>query len=171
MAAFTFELFPQATLHIALFSGVTNAADLKAAIPNLDCALMSTDLICSVQHILCAANRALHNEFRGEKKTRNLYTDLIYYLSPTTNIKESLQKWGVHEDSRNLLAVSFSVEGMQQVQSAVQGVQEPIHRLSEYCDFRAIQAAFEISDGELELDRSLTAAVYSRIALKDYKKS
>lgn len=171
MTSFPFELFPHSTLHLALFSEVTNAGDLKAALPHFDCALMSTELLASVQHVLCAANRALFNEFRGERKTKTVYTDLIYYLSPTTNIKESLQRWGVRADSRTVLAVSFSEEGLAQVCKAVEGRQEPLRRLSDFSDLQKVAEAFEVGQEELQTDLSLTAAVYTRIALKDYKKS
>jgi tRNA threonylcarbamoyladenosine modification (KEOPS) complex Cgi121 subunit len=171
MTSFTFELFPHSTLHMALFSEVTNAAELKAALPHFDCALMSTELLASIQHVLCAANRALFNEFRGERKTKTIYSDLIYYLSPTTNIKDSLQRWGIHLDSTSVLAVSFSEEGLAQVCKAVEGRQEPIRKLSEFSDLKKVAEAFEVGDEELQSDLSLTAAVYTRIALKDYKKS
>ena len=171
MSSFTFELFPHATLHLALFANVSNAGELKAALPHLDCGLMSTELLCSVQHVLCAANRALFNEFKAQRKTKTVYSDIIYYLSPTTNIKESLQRWGIREDSRSVLAVSFSEEGLLQVCKAVEGTQEPLHRLSDFSDLKAVSAAFEVGEEELQSDMSLTAAVYTRIALKDYKKS
>jgi len=53
----------------------------------------------------------------------------------------------------------------------VEGRQEPLRRLSEFSDLKKVAEVFEVGQEELQSDLSLTAAVYTRIALKDYKKS
>ena len=44
-------------------------------------------------------------------KTRSPYTELLYTLSPSTNVTESLTTFGITEGTTSAIAVRFSEEG------------------------------------------------------------
>ena len=57
--------------------------------------------------LLAAANRAIHQAAHNRMYTRSLAAELIYSLSPTRNISESLNTFGIAVDSQNLVVAIF----------------------------------------------------------------
>ena len=52
----------------------------------------------------------------------------------------------------------------------IEGKLTGMEHLSTYSDYEAIAKLFEISFEELLIDRNLSMAIYTRIALKDYSR-
>mmetsp|Transcript_25643 Transcript_25643/g.44874 ORF Transcript_25643/g.44874 Transcript_25643/m.44874 type:complete len:171 (-) Transcript_25643:4730-5242(-) len=170
MAAVDLELFPDSPLHICFYTELVNASELKEHVTEYEFALVNPAFICSIQHVLSAANRAVANRAAGHMKTRALKTELLYYLSPSNNIKETLQRYSIQVESQAILVVAFSAEHLQTAHQAIQGRCEgSFDKLADYSDQKAIRQIFKIQDPELETDPSLTNAVLSRLALKDFK--
>ena len=89
MAQFTFELFdPAHTLYLSYFTKVSNSSQLRDNVDKFECAFINPQLICSILQIFSAGNRALFNKQNNSPKTHTIYGDLIYYLSPATNVSD-----------------------------------------------------------------------------------
>lgn len=53
------------------------------------------------------------------------------------------------------------------LEAAIIGRKVPLHNLTEHTNFEEIKNYFGVSDSELSIDRSLTNAIYSTLAIKD----
>jgi hypothetical protein len=60
-----------------------------------------------------------------------------------------------------------SYNQLEMLEAAVIGRKAPLQNLTEHTNFEEIKNYFGISDGELSIDRSLTNAIYSTLAIKD----
>jgi len=60
-----------------------------------------------VFQIQLACTLALQHQEQGKMKTRSLYAEVLYCLSPHTNITDTLKTFGVRTDSTDLLVVAF----------------------------------------------------------------
>ena len=100
-------------------------------------------------------------------KTADLFTEIVYCMSPSTRINDSLAQFGVTEETRSLLVVCFDLPSLEIARAAVDGTVASMEHLSQFTNFQRILKAFEISIDELTMDRSITSAVYTRIAVKD----
>ena len=84
--------------------------EIKSLLPTLNCALINPTLIMSLDQLTSAIMKVL---VAGKgMKTRSQYTELLYNLSPSTNVTESLKTFGLNVDNKVAIAVRFnSVDG------------------------------------------------------------
>ena len=108
------ETFPDNEVRLALFENVTNAADIAKLLMKgqlqysfIDARMVSGDLeksyrefhqayqvilkIADTFEVLVAANKACHADLFSKFKTRNLYSELVYNLSPNTNVSATVR--------------------------------------------------------------------------------
>lgn len=166
---FTFELFPEYTIYLQAYASITNASQLRANVRNFSCAFINPKLVSSVKHILAAANRAIYGFKNDCKKTDSIYSDLVYYLSPSSNIRGALQHFGIQEDSESIIVACFEASTLLTLDAAINGTRVEYSELSNLSNLKGIQNLFKISDKELQIDQSLSNAISTRIALKDFK--
>ncbi|KXS12041.1 CGI-121-domain-containing protein [Gonapodya prolifera JEL478] len=103
--------------HVWLFGNVAHQKTIRQAIIKgkttdgqtvPESAIVDARMIVDVSQLLLAATRALLNQRHGKLKTRTVYSEIIFNLSPGTNISESLRTFGVRDDSTALLALVLS---------------------------------------------------------------
>ncbi|CAG8508572.1 12817_t:CDS:2, partial [Ambispora leptoticha] len=115
MDSFTLELFPSRQIHISLFRNVTNAAELRKRLlardqelsyAFIDARVVNKKIITRIMvAILVAVNNALYYEKLEKLKTFNVHSEIVYFLSPTTNITESLRRFGILDVTNAILVV------------------------------------------------------------------
>ena len=105
MEGFHSELFPSISIYIGLFSNVSNSAELKQKLKTLNCCFLNSKLIVNIDHVLLAVSRALYSQANSKSKTNNLYLDIVYYLSASSNIRQALQKFGIQENSESIVFI------------------------------------------------------------------
>jgi len=171
---YNFEIFPNKNLKVALFENVANCAELKQRFlgptAEVEMAAMDAENILSLYHLLISANLALHRSSVDKMITRNIYTEIIYNLSPSTNVSDSLKKIGAQDCTTKLLCAAFNPddEKFQALLEQVQGSLRPAADLITINDVKAekFKKIYKISPQELELS-SLEDAVIQKIVTKN----
>jgi EKC/KEOPS complex subunit CGI121/TPRKB len=156
---------------MALFSEVTNAAELRARVKegSLSGALLQPRLILETFQVLVAANKAVHEAAKGSTKTKTVHSEIIFNLSPSNNISESFKKFGISDDSKEVLIAVVGEKDAYSLREAckhVKGKQVHLDSLTDLADLSQVKAVYKISDDELVVS-SLLDAVVSRLATKD----
>lgn len=79
--------------------------EIKALIPTIDCALINPRLVSSYDQLTTAIMKVM--TAGKSMKTRSRYSELLYSLSPSTNVTESLKTFGLASDCKQAVAVRF----------------------------------------------------------------
>lgn len=82
--------------------------EIRPLLPSINCALVNSSLVMSMEQLTAAIMKV----FVAGKgmKTRSQYTELLYSLSPSTNVTESLKTFGYSESNSCAIAVRFNCE-------------------------------------------------------------
>lgn len=153
-----------AAVALQLFEDVNNmGAVLDVALNDatLPVALLDPALVMDPLQVLCAAEQAtLANPMR----TKSLSTELIYTLSASTNISQSLKTFGVTAQSRAVLACLFdpTEEQLARLASLVEGSAVPLADVGRFCDLERVQKTYKVTAAE----DPLLDAVLTRIAAR-----
>lgn len=169
MASFTFEFYPDFTAYIFLYHTVKNARALQETSALFNSCLIDPSMVSSVQHLLCGVNKAIYNLKEKRMKTMNLFTEILYCLSPSSSVRRSVEVFGIKDLSSELLVVCFEPSDAEVLESAIAGELAPFETLANYANFEKIRTEFGIKEEELGIDRNMTPAIYSRLAAKDLK--
>ncbi|XP_048585022.1 EKC/KEOPS complex subunit Tprkb isoform X2 [Nematostella vectensis] len=123
---------------LAMFKDVTNCKELRqAAIDgNIEAALLKPKMLINPLQVLLAAHKAIHNNKMDKLKTKTLYSEIIFNLSPTNNISDSFRKFGLADgdDSVLIATISSDAQKMSSVTAFVQGNRVPVNTLSTSAD-------------------------------------
>eukprot|EP00762_Andalucia_godoyi_P003090 ANDGO_01131.mRNA.1 EKC/KEOPS complex subunit CGI121 len=124
MKLFKVESHPAYDFYVYHFENVLNAESLLQSIreAKLDAAFMDARYVLSEFHLLCALNRAISNFEHGKMKTKSLHAELVYCLSPSTSIAQSLSIFGIQATSRSVLVGIFNPANEKYVDSIISQV-------------------------------------------------
>lgn len=159
-------------LRVCLFLDVTNVNEIREMLRDgkIDCALIRAELILETFQILAAANRAVHCAENNKLSTKSIHTEIVYALSPTKNITESLLTFGISDESRNVLvAVVDDEKGdkLTKVARKIKGKPAPLTRLKDLADYDLVKKVYHVREPELNKG-SILDAIVTRIVAKDY---
>ncbi|TSK13166.1 EKC/KEOPS complex subunit Tprkb [Bagarius yarrelli] len=166
------ELFPEFAVTQLLFKDVKNCSELRkmAMEGNITCALINPSMVLDPLQTLLAANKAVHVQKIGKMKTRSLYSEIIFSLSPTNNISEAFKRFGISENDDACLVVlvhnTDEAYNKDDVVSKVDGQQIPTDQLSRLSDLAKIKKLYKVTSQE-EKCGSVLDAVICRMAAKD----
>ncbi|KAG8005711.1 EKC/KEOPS complex subunit TPRKB [Nibea albiflora] len=166
------ELFPDHSVTQLLFKEVKNAAELRqsAVAGKINGALINPTMLVDPFQVLVAANKAVNLEKTGKMKTRSLYSEIIFNLSPTNNISEAFKRFGISDGDDSVLVVLVHNKDQPQLLSditaAVNGRQVPVEDISSLSDQTKIRKLYKITPQE-EKCGTLLDAVVCRMAIKD----
>ncbi|XP_024232610.1 EKC/KEOPS complex subunit TPRKB [Oncorhynchus tshawytscha] len=164
------ELFPDRTVTQLLFKDVKNAAELRknAMEGKINGALINPSMIVNPFQVLVAANKAVHLHSTGKMKTRSLYSEIIYNLSPTNNISEAFKRFGMSDSDSAVLIVLVHLkeetQHMTDIIAKVDGQQIPVEDVSMLTDPAKVKKLYKTTPQE---DTCLLDAVVCRMATKD----
>ncbi|CAJ0604216.1 unnamed protein product [Cylicocyclus nassatus] len=96
-------------IRLCLFVDVKNAHELRHKLRSgeIDAALIRAELVLEPFVVLAAANRAVHQAAHNRLSCRSLAAELVYSLSPSRNISDSLVTFGIADTSKNILVCIF----------------------------------------------------------------
>ncbi|XP_018616787.1 EKC/KEOPS complex subunit TPRKB isoform X2 [Scleropages formosus] len=160
------DLFPGYSVTQCLFKDVRNAAELrKSAVGGeIQGALINPSMI------VVAANKAFHLQKVGKMKTRSLYSEVIFNLSPTNNISESFKKFGIADNDNTVLIVLIHSKEdeyyIDDIRSKIDGEQIPVELISTLSDVPKIKKLYKVTAQE-DCVGTLLEAVLCRMAVKD----
>ncbi|CEG45718.1 kinase binding protein cgi-121 domain containing protein [Plasmopara halstedii] len=172
----TYPLFGNRSLHVAYYTEVKNSPALRQGLldKKFDVAMINAHLIAGPFQVHSAALRALQCDASNRLTTRSLHAELVFNMSGSRNVSESLKRFGFSNDTTLLLVCVFDAddEKLKAVETLVEGNQVPFSKLGSHLtskDLQLIKKYYKIS--ELELTQSsLEDAATCRIATKSCSK-
>ncbi|XP_015608167.1 EKC/KEOPS complex subunit Tprkb [Cephus cinctus] len=176
MSEYTMKLDDTTEKHLTLllFADVENARDVKTKLINgeLRCCVLKASLIVDPFQVVVAANKAALKEMHSRLTTKTVFTEILFDLSLSKNITQSLIKFGIDDAERNILvAVIHSLDDkksiVQKVVSSIKGQQVSIDKLKDYTDLKLVRKTYKIEDTELTVS-NLVDSLVSRISTKDF---
>jgi tRNA threonylcarbamoyladenosine modification (KEOPS) complex Cgi121 subunit len=158
-------------LRVCIFRDVKNAMELSQMVRKgeIDAALVKAEMVAEPFILLAAANRAIHQAAHNRMYTRSLAAELIYSLSPTRNITESLTTFGINDNSQNLVVAIFDDDkGSKMVKLAkkIDGAPVTLEHLREIIDIPAIKKVYHVCDPALSAE-TISDLILTRIVAKD----
>ncbi|KAK5896018.1 hypothetical protein CgunFtcFv8_009663 [Champsocephalus gunnari] len=103
-------------------------------------------------------------------KTRSLYSEIIFNLSPTNNISEAFKRFGCSDGDDSVLVVFIHNEDESQLladlTARVSGRQVPVEEVSSLTDHAKVKKLYKVTQEE-EKSGTLLDAVVCRMAAKD----
>lgn len=157
---------------LALFSKIRNASKLRSDATNgaTLAALLDPTLLTGPFHVLTSVNKSVVQKELQQTKTKNIYSEIIYNLSQSTNISGAFKKFGIKDTSENVLLVMLhsSVEGneVDDVACKIEGTEVTVDSIASYSDPEAIAKEYQIMACEREIS-SLEDSVVTRIVARD----
>ncbi|OUC44448.1 kinase binding protein CGI-121 [Trichinella nativa] len=153
-------------LRICLFREVKNADHLLAELRSGKI----TGSLIKAELLLAAANRALHASKHEKMITKNVHTELIYSLSPTTSISDSLLTFGISENTTDILAAlvgDSSGDCLTKLLKVIKGKSVPLKELKNVTNVSKIKEVYHLKEPELNFS-SIDDSIVSRMIAKDY---
>merc|ERR1719209_1869514 len=101
------------SFRLVVFDGVKNMREIRGKVTEgaVAASLVSPRLLCHTLPLLIATEKSIQSRRTGKMITRTIFTEVLYNLSFTKNITESLKTFGVKEDETSFLTVLFNDPG------------------------------------------------------------
>ncbi|EJD00788.1 CGI-121-domain-containing protein [Fomitiporia mediterranea MF3/22] len=168
MESYTYKHFPDqlTTVHVALFTNVQNAAELRARIVNastmqgsegeqerdaVSFAFIEAKLVTSRLALQTAVYQSMLADAQDALKTKTVHSEIIWCLNPTNNITEALRRFGVSDNSSSLLVVrvgpaSAALSDVEkQMKNVVQGDLVHLDSLKDITDWATIRKYYKLN--------------------------
>ncbi|CAF4953596.1 unnamed protein product [Pieris macdunnoughi] len=170
-AVYTCHLDPSSnsSLKLILLKNVQNVNTITENIKHgvWKCSAINPSLILDPFQVAVAANRAVVAQMSGNMVTKSVYGEILYNLSLTKNITQSLTKFGVYKQHCVLLCfiVTQKEDHSDDVLKQINGELCPISDLSKYTELKQIQDAFKLDN--LQCTDNLLDSIVSRMVTKN----
>ncbi|XP_038211895.1 EKC/KEOPS complex subunit Tprkb-like [Zerene cesonia] len=156
-------------LKIYLFKNVLNVETIRNNIVNgvWNCAAIKPSLVLDPLQIAVAANRAVVAEKAGNLVTRTVYGEILYNLSLSKNISQSLSKFGVEKD--NALLMCFLINDKDESDSIIKQIQGelcPISELHNFTNMKEVKSVYKLNSLKSNID--LLDIIVSRMVIKNF---
>ena len=157
------------TIVINLYQNVKNVKEIKQTISSgtINATLIKADLVLDVFQLLVAANKAFYLNSQQKLKTRNVFSEILFALSPSNKITECFKLLGVGDDANDIIIVSL-LEEQENINCLVEGDVTDLSELSAMCDKEAVIKLYNITEQELNTT-SLLDCIVSQLASKDIR--
>ena len=170
---FKLDLYPEYTATFCLFDEVTNISTLRQKVmkKEIDCALINVDYVTGVFPVLLACNKAVYAKTNKSMKTRSLHTEVLYNLSPSNSITDSLKTFGAADSQKAVICLCLRKEeegetGAQAIFNMVEGTAKALSCLESFVNVEKCKNIYKITDGESDIG-TLEDSIVMRISTKD----
>lgn len=154
-------------LKLYLYKNVRNIEEIKNNIvkKKWNCAAINPSLILDVLQVAVAANRATISAKANTLITKSVFSEILFNLSLSTNISQSLTKFGITKDNNLLLC--FFIQDKDEsgdVIKQINGEPCPISDLCMFSNLKDIKSIYKLNNVACDVD--LLDIIVSRIATK-----
>ncbi|CAB3223507.1 unnamed protein product [Arctia plantaginis] len=160
----------KATLKMYLFRDVQNVNSVRKNVVNgtWSCAVIKPSLILDPFQVAVAANKAAVAEKLNTMVTRTVFAELLYNLSITKNITQSLSMFGI-DKNKNLLVCFIATEEKDPSSEIVPQIRGKLCLMSELKDLtnmENLKSAYQLEG--LATDDDLLNVIVSRMVTKQF---
>ncbi|CDO92352.1 unnamed protein product [Kluyveromyces dobzhanskii CBS 2104] len=106
--AYGIPQFQKFTVHIQKYNNVTNSPELRSKLAELPFAYIDSKTVVSIEQLSSAVYKAVLESEYNRMRTRNLHSECILSLSPSSNIGDALKTFGLKEDSTDLIVIKIT---------------------------------------------------------------
>ncbi|XP_075973113.1 EKC/KEOPS complex subunit TPRKB-like [Anticarsia gemmatalis] len=166
------ELDPdtKTTLKMYLYKNVQNVEAIRNNIIKgvWSCAVIKPSLILDPFQVAVAANRAVVAEKLNTMVTRTVFAEILYNLSLTKNITQSLSKFGIEKDENLLVCFLVTAERdlSSEILPLIEGEPCPITELNNFTSIKDVKSAYKLNS--FKSDDGLLDVVVSRMVTKNF---
>lgn len=157
------------TLKIYFLKNVQNVETLRSKVieGTWKCGVVNAELMMDPLQVAVAANAAVVAQSRGMMQTRTVYGELLYNLSPSKNISQSLSKFGINKQKDLLLCflVTPGTDESEYVISQIEGDLHPVTELGTVSNLIKIKNAYKLNNFK---GVSLLDIIVSRMVTKSF---
>ena len=157
-------------VYLYLFKNIKNASELKELVTSgkLSCSIIKPSLIIDPLQVVVAANKAVVSEMQSTMTTKTLSTEMLYSLSNSKNISQSLMKFGI-SDRDEVMLVAIIGKDCENIDALehFKGNNIPLDELKHFSDVTLIKNTYKVKDIELSVS-SLTDLIVTRIVTRDF---
>lgn len=158
------------SLKVYLFNNVENVDQIRSNIMNgtWKCAAIKPSLILDLFQIAVAANKAVLAEKSQAMITRTVYAEILFNLSLSKNISQSLSKFGVETD-RSLLVcflVTADSDESETILEQIKGELLPISDLKQFTNIQEVKNIYKLTN--VKSDVSLLNLIITKIVTKSF---
>lgn len=166
--------FPQFSheIDISYFSDVKNAADIRTQLlsgnPDYEVAFINANTLVSSKHLLAAVYRAVSDRENRTMRTKNVHSEVLFCLGGNNNIMDSLRRFGIQEDTENIVAVKI---GGGEYKKLVEGTEEPFSdaQIAKNTDFKLVIKVYKLpATVSLEDPVQVETAAVGALLLRGY---
>lgn len=169
---YTCDLDPETatSLRIYLFKNVQNIETIRSNILKgvWNCAIIKPRLIIDPFQVAVAANRAVLALKQNCMVTRTVYAEILFNLSLSKNISQSLSKFGIEKDQELLVCFLVTPDSDHSVDilPQIEGDLCPISELSSFTQEQDVKQAYKLNNYKCK--DSLLDVVVSRMVTKSF---
>jgi len=152
---------------LLFYTDLQNGSEIRAKIMDvsLQCAVLKPRYILDPFQVLVATQLAVNAKLDQTMKTRSVYSEIIFNMSPNKKIADSLKMFGIEDNDKEALIVILDEMSVENVQNAIKGCVTDITEISKFSKVEEIKKIYKIREAELEVG-TLLEAVINRISTK-----
>lgn len=162
--------FPDTNIEISLYENVSNTDEIRSRVAELPYAFIDASTICSVEQIMSAVYRVMIEAKYNRLRTKSLHSEILLALSPTSNIGEAFKRFGLKENTKNLLMIQVSQDQTDTLdKTLVKGdtIEFDDKNLEKLSDVTTIKKIYKIDQSlHLKDNTQLSRAVVNAIQLR-----
>ncbi|CAB3409750.1 unnamed protein product [Caenorhabditis bovis] len=167
-----YDVTQKKLIRFCLFTNLQNAPELCTMLKEgkLDAALIRAELVLEPFVLLAAANRAVHQLAHNRMSCRSISAELIYSLSPSRNISDSLVTFGICDQSTAIVAAIFddkSGSAMKKLAKKIKGTPEPLANIAKIANLPIIKKIYQVGNPNFAQE-SVPDHIISRMISKDF---
>ncbi|CAG5031394.1 unnamed protein product [Parnassius apollo] len=157
-------------LKLYLFKNVQNVEEIRNNVTNGNwkCAVIKPSLILDTFQVAVAANKAVLAEKSQSMVTRTVFSEILYNLSLSKNITQSLSKFGIEKD-QNLLVCFLDNADSNESESTIKKIDGEICSISElekFTNIKDLKSVYKLNNVKSDVD--LLDIIVSRIVTKNF---
>lgn len=99
--------FQKYTIHVQKYNNVTNSSELRSKLAELPFAYIDSKTVISVEQLSSAIYKAILETEYNRMRTRTIHSECILSLSPSSNIGDALNRFGIKEGTTDIIVIKI----------------------------------------------------------------